>query len=72
MASFLFVYDNTPDVMDESEQIELETQNVMVTAGEPVTLTVNIKNNPGLLGYLFYVESTDGSLAAKYDETSRL
>ena len=70
VASFLFVYDNTPDVMDESEQIELETQNVMVTAGEPVTLTVNIKNNPGLLGYLFYVESTDGSLAAKYDETS--
>lgn len=70
VASFLFVYDNTPDVMDESEQIELETQNVMVTAGEPVTLTVNIKNNPGLLGYLFYVESTDGSLSAKYDETS--
>lgn len=59
--------------VDEQEEaavndiLDIGTYNVAVEPGTEVTLELNLKNNPGLAGYLFYVDADTNVFSVPYD-----
>ena len=53
---------------NEIDTLDVGTYNIVAEPGKTVTLNLAIENNPGLLGYLFYIDADPGVFCIPYDE----
>jgi hypothetical protein len=63
-----FIYDPVSYETFPTDIIPVGEYNVLAEAGKTITLDVKIENNPGLSGYLFYVEADRSVFTVEYDE----
>lgn len=64
-----FVYNEEAEGrVDYYDGIEIGTYNVQAEAGNTVTLSFNIEENPGLIAYAFLIDADPSVFGIKYDE----
>ena len=72
VVNVFFVYDDTPQAEPTETIVPLDTKNVDAVSGLEIPLEVEIKNNPGLIGYTFIIECNQSNFYIDTEEGDRV
>jgi len=70
VVSVAFFYDESPSEPEPTEKIVVSTQEIQVKPGDTLDLDIVLQDNPGLAGYLVYVECDRSVFFVRPDENN--